>query len=83
MKCVCVERDAVSHLLHHRLSHGPQLCGLQEALLLHGLLHRLRRAAHVRQARVVQQGLRTAETDTAPPTPPAATCGFCALLTVV
>lgn len=46
-------------LLHHRLGHGPKLCGLLKLLLLHRCLHCLRCAADVCQADIIQQGLQS------------------------
>lgn len=46
-------------LLHHRLSHRPQLGCLLKLLLLHSFLHRLRCTADVRQAEIIQQRLHS------------------------
>lgn len=56
--CYCV--PVPTDLFHHRLGRRPQQRGLLKLLLLHGLPHRLRCTADVRQAGLVQQRLHTA-----------------------
>lgn len=51
-----------TNLLHHRLRDRPQFSGFLKLLLLHCLLHRLRRTANIVQAIIVQQRLHSKET---------------------